>query len=643
METLSLDNEYDVKIVFEPPKAICRCCLTTDKRMNNAVAFKQLFKDLAGLNVTESDGLPQWLCYECSALLQKSVRFQQKVQKAHTMLYEYLARCAPFPIEPQDEELTKYASPHYSTTTVLAIDIGGRGKVGHFEVYEHEKQHQPSGLDDIIINKIEENVKEETEFSDYEDNMTLEEFRSVANKITEDDIASLLQETEDIEVKQEEIAKKKKIKTKEVKKKRKENNTNVDSAKEDSADEPKSSIRKPIELDPTKIRVVTLNPEEQIKQREEESKNGKKYPFLCNLCYKGFNFESKLQNHMSKHSPSRGPYECKICHMYLPTSYSFSVHSLIHTRRYECLVCGRRMIDRPSIIEHYRTQHEGLLSSFTCQICGKVSNNSKTHRSHMRNNHGGDRPKCEQCGKSFVNKDSLIEHQQIHLGIKNYECQICNKRFRTRTQIHNHQMSHTDVKEFYCVECDVRFKSAHSLKTHLSRSMKHRDKQSFKHICARCPARYACAASLAAHVRVQHEGVRPHVCGDCGAALATRSSLAKHMHSVHMGLRPPPRHVCDTCGKAFRGKSVLTNHARTHTGEKPFECHHCGRRFAQRTSMRTHVKLVHLKLRRAGKQVKPVAIIDVQSSRVDVFKPEPPVADTWRQPCDVYFQVTAGP
>lgn len=52
METLSLDNEYDVKIVFEPPKAICRCCLTTDKRMNNAVAFKQLFKDLAGLNVS---------------------------------------------------------------------------------------------------------------------------------------------------------------------------------------------------------------------------------------------------------------------------------------------------------------------------------------------------------------------------------------------------------------------------------------------------------------------------------------------------------------------------------------------------------------------------------------------------------------
>ncbi|CAH0698357.1 unnamed protein product [Spodoptera exigua] len=643
METVSLGNEDDVKLDFDHPKTICRCCLTTDKRMNNVVSFKQLFKDLAGLNVTESDGLPQWLCYECSALLQKSVRFKQKVEKAHTMLCEYLARCAPFPIEPQDEELTKYASPHLGTTSVLAIDIVGKGKAGQFEVYEHEKRQQLSALDDIIISKIEdENVKEETQFSDYEDNMTLEEFRSVANKITEDDLACLLQDTDQIEMKEEVVStKKRKPKAKEVKKKKKDNNT--DSSKEDGEYESKSSIRKPIELDPTKIRIVTLNPEEQIKQREEESKNGRKYPFLCNLCYKGFNFESKLQNHMSKHSPSRGPYECKICHMYLPTSYSFSVHSLIHTRRYECLVCGRRMIDRPSIIEHYRTQHEGLLTRFTCQICGKVSNNNKTHRGHMRNHHGGDRPKCDQCGKTFINKDSLVEHQQIHLGIKNYECSICNKRFRTRTQINHHQMTHTDVKEFYCVECDVRFKSAHNLRTHLTRSLKHRDKQSFKHACSRCPARYACAQSLAAHVRVQHEGHRPHVCGDCGAALATRSSLAKHMHSVHMGLRPPPRHVCDTCGKAFRGKSVLVNHARTHTGEKPFECAHCGRRFTQRTAMRTHVKLVHLKLRRTAK-VKPVAIIDVQSSRVNVFKPDPPIAaDTWRQPCDVYFQVTAGP
>ncbi|RVE51734.1 hypothetical protein evm_003537 [Chilo suppressalis] len=68
------------------------------------------------------------------------------------------------------------------------------------------------------------------------------------------------------------------------------------------------------------------------------------------------------------------------------------------------------MIDRASILDHYRTQHEGLVTLYTCDICGKISNNNKTHRGHMRNHHSGARPKCDQCGKTFVNKDGLTEH-----------------------------------------------------------------------------------------------------------------------------------------------------------------------------------------------------------------------------------------
>ncbi|XP_052748130.1 zinc finger protein 879-like isoform X2 [Galleria mellonella] len=476
MDNIGLNTD-ETKPDLESGRSICRCCLTTDRRMSNASIYEAFFQDLAGVTVSESDGLPQWVCYVCSRLLYKAVRFKHKLLKAHNLLYEYLTRCAPFPIDAQDPELGKYASPNLSPTSTLALDVSGKARLGFHKPIQHEKQITATELDVLdlpllVVDKTEnEEVAFEGGFSDYEDNITLEEYKSSTNKIG-NELSEMLQTADEnflLEVK-----KKKKLKKKEKLKKKKPSDSMVN--------EPtvKPSIRKAVELDPTKIRMVILNPQDQIKQREEESKAAFKFPFQCNLCFKGFNFESKLQNHMTKHSPSRGPFECKLCHMYLPTAYSYSVHSLIHTRRYECLKCSRRMTDKASILDHYRTQHEGLLTLFTCQLCGKVSSNCKTHRGHMRNNHGGDRPKCEQCGKSFVNKDSLAEHVQIHQGIKNYECATCGKRFRTRTQIKHHQLKHTDVKEFYCVECDTRFKSAHNLRQHLLKSLKHKDKQSLK-------------------------------------------------------------------------------------------------------------------------------------------------------------------
>ncbi|CAG5024757.1 unnamed protein product [Parnassius apollo] len=181
MEVNIVGTNEDIKKECETVTTICRCCLSKDRLGTNVMLYRPLFFELAGVTVSESDGLPQLLCWECLALLKKTVRFKQKLQKAHNLLYEYLIRCAPFSIDAQDPELTKYKNPYLCSTATLVFDTSGRSRTGFHKVLEHEKQKQSPEVNNVSlvlpIENTEENVKEEAGFSDYEDNITLEEYR----------------------------------------------------------------------------------------------------------------------------------------------------------------------------------------------------------------------------------------------------------------------------------------------------------------------------------------------------------------------------------------------------------------------------------------------------------------------------------
>ena len=99
-------------------------------------------------------------------------------------------------------------------------------------------------------------------------------------------------------------------------------------------------------------------------------------------------------------------------------------------------------------------------------------------------------------------------------------------------------------------------------------------------MCSTCDKKFAHKANLQNH-ETTHSDERKFKCEICQDE---RYFKTKQDLNNHMKFHYEPSYQCQVCQKSFHCKKDLNRHMRTHTGENPYLCSTCDKRFAQNTT-----------------------------------------------------------
>ncbi|GFR23900.1 hypothetical protein TNCT_123461 [Trichonephila clavata] len=68
----------------------------------------------------------------------------------------------------------------------------------------------------------------------------------------------------------------------------------------------------------------------------------------------------------------------------------------------------------------------------------------------------------------------------------------------------------------------------------------------------------------------------------------------KQMHNFKCPAKPKKKHACSFCSYTTYYPSGIKTHLLKHTGEKPYQCNICSKRFTRKEYLRNHISMTCL-------------------------------------------------
>ncbi|XP_023288634.1 zinc finger protein 271-like [Orussus abietinus] len=327
---------------------------------------------------------------------------------------------------------------------------------------------------------------------------------------------------------------------------------------------------------------------------------------LCDICDASVDDDDLLRAHKKVHLPKLKT--CNMCQVECSSIYALFEHKKdIHNLykrvnlKFVCDLCGKYFSNSWQWENHEENVCPKKFSKYTCKYCKicfstnhKLTRHLRKHKMEMLDDPSVTIYKCIACPKVFVDKEFYQKHRNVHDPEcwDKYKCKLCNRSFRDNVRLKEHHQSiHEGIKPHQCDICGRTFHRLSNMRVHRA---KH-----FGHKCDHCEEVFERLRQLANHVQQVH-GLEPNiriqpkkqytsgcfVCRYCGKKLATYKSVLDHEH-IHTGEKPYSCHICE---KKFRSYTARWSHIQRHD-KGNFVCEHCGKCFSYKQNLTTHMQI----------------------------------------------------